>query len=97
MPPPRRAPARTAQVSRCLSFSACHRLHSKSLSDEENLKLFGKCNNPNRHGHNYKGEGLTGLSAILIHPDPERISSHGCMRETFGWDRPLAMLLRTLM
>uniref|UniRef100_A0A8C9QPP9 6-pyruvoyltetrahydropterin synthase n=1 Tax=Spermophilus dauricus TaxID=99837 RepID=A0A8C9QPP9_SPEDA len=29
---------------------------SKSLSDEENLKLFGKCNNPNGHGHNYKGE-----------------------------------------
>ncbi|XP_062364679.1 6-pyruvoyl tetrahydrobiopterin synthase isoform X1 [Cinclus cinclus] len=28
--------------------------HSKSLSDEENLKLFGKCNNPNGHGHNYR-------------------------------------------
>ncbi|NWR89995.1 PTPS synthase, partial [Furnarius figulus] len=28
--------------------------HSKALSDEENLKLFGKCNNPNGHGHNYK-------------------------------------------
>ncbi|XP_049745261.1 6-pyruvoyl tetrahydrobiopterin synthase isoform X3 [Elephas maximus indicus] len=26
----------------------------QSLSDEENLKLFGKCNNPNGHGHNYK-------------------------------------------
>ncbi|XP_074917507.1 6-pyruvoyl tetrahydrobiopterin synthase-like, partial [Chelonoidis abingdonii] len=42
--------------------------YSKSLSDEENLKLFGKCNNPNRHGHNYKvvvtvrGE----VSAIII-------------------------------
>ncbi|XP_053861745.1 6-pyruvoyl tetrahydrobiopterin synthase [Malaclemys terrapin pileata] len=55
MPPPRAGtPSRTARVSRCLSFSACHRLHSKSLSDEENLKLFGKCNNPNGHGHNYK-------------------------------------------
>ncbi|XP_067421612.1 6-pyruvoyl tetrahydrobiopterin synthase [Emydura macquarii macquarii] len=53
-PAPAPAPARTARVSRCLSFSACHRLHSKSLSDEENLKLFGKCNNPNGHGHNYK-------------------------------------------
>ncbi|XP_077644196.1 6-pyruvoyl tetrahydrobiopterin synthase isoform X2 [Lonchura striata] len=30
------------------------RSFSKSLSDEENLKLFGKCNNPNGHGHNYK-------------------------------------------
>uniref|UniRef100_A0A669Q662 6-pyruvoyl tetrahydrobiopterin synthase n=2 Tax=Phasianinae TaxID=9072 RepID=A0A669Q662_PHACC len=46
--------ARLARLSRTASFSACHRLHSKSLSDEENLKLFGKCNNPNGHGHNYK-------------------------------------------
>uniref|UniRef100_A0A7N5K6I2 6-pyruvoyltetrahydropterin synthase n=1 Tax=Ailuropoda melanoleuca TaxID=9646 RepID=A0A7N5K6I2_AILME len=44
-----------ARVSRLVSFSATHRLHSKSLSNEENLKLFGKCNNPNGHGHNYKG------------------------------------------
>lgn len=34
-------------------FSACHRLHSKQLSDEENLEIFSKCNNPNGHGHNY--------------------------------------------
>uniref|UniRef100_A0A2K6GCV4 6-pyruvoyltetrahydropterin synthase n=1 Tax=Propithecus coquereli TaxID=379532 RepID=A0A2K6GCV4_PROCO len=46
---------RWARVSRCISFSASHRLYSKSLGDEENLKLFGKCNNPNGHGHNYKG------------------------------------------
>ncbi|KAM6400424.1 6-pyruvoyl tetrahydrobiopterin synthase isoform 2-T2 [Rhynochetos jubatus] len=45
---------RLARLSRTVSFSASHRLHSKSLSDEENLKLFGKCNNPNGHGHNYK-------------------------------------------
>ncbi|XP_068028413.1 6-pyruvoyl tetrahydrobiopterin synthase isoform X1 [Anomalospiza imberbis] len=50
--PPRSA--RLARLSRSVTFSACHRLHSKSLSDEENLKLFGKCNNPNGHGHNYK-------------------------------------------
>ncbi|KAF3830887.1 hypothetical protein GH733_002125 [Mirounga leonina] len=42
------------RVSRLVSFSATHRLHSKSLSNEENLKLFGKCNNLNGHGHNYK-------------------------------------------
>ncbi|KAB1255068.1 6-pyruvoyl tetrahydrobiopterin synthase [Camelus dromedarius] len=47
-------PRRRARVSRLVSFSASHRLHSKSLSNEENLKLFGKCNNPNGHGHNYK-------------------------------------------
>ena len=34
-------------------FSACHRLHSRQLSDEENLEIFSKCNNPNGHGHNY--------------------------------------------
>uniref|UniRef100_A0A8C6JGE2 6-pyruvoyl tetrahydrobiopterin synthase n=2 Tax=Melopsittacus undulatus TaxID=13146 RepID=A0A8C6JGE2_MELUD len=46
--------ARLARISRTVTFSACHRLHSKSLSNEENQKLFGKCNNPNGHGHNYK-------------------------------------------
>ena len=34
-------------------FAAAHRLHVASLSDEENRRLFGKCNNPNGHGHNY--------------------------------------------
>ncbi|XP_015273506.1 PREDICTED: 6-pyruvoyl tetrahydrobiopterin synthase-like [Gekko japonicus] len=58
MAPPERpgGPSRVARVSRGLCFSASHRLHSKSLSDEENQKLFGKCNNPNGHGHNYKVE-----------------------------------------
>ncbi|NXE93600.1 PTPS synthase, partial [Menura novaehollandiae] len=54
--------ARLARLSRSVTFSACHRLHSKSLSDEENLKLFGKCNNPNGHGHNYKGKNSLLLS-----------------------------------
>ncbi|XP_061078671.1 6-pyruvoyl tetrahydrobiopterin synthase [Conger conger] len=47
---------RIACITRVQSFSACHRLHSKQLSDEENRKIFGKCNNPNGHGHNYKVE-----------------------------------------
>jgi 6-pyruvoyltetrahydropterin/6-carboxytetrahydropterin synthase len=34
-------------------FSAAHRLHCDRLSDEENRALFGKCNNPEGHGHNY--------------------------------------------
>ena len=34
-------------------FNAGHRLHNPALSDEENQRLFGKCNNPNWHGHNY--------------------------------------------
>ena len=40
-------------LTRRETFSACHRLHSKTLTDEENRQLFGKCNNPNGHGHNY--------------------------------------------
>lgn len=43
-------------LTRVEAFSACHRLHSIQLSDEENKKVFGKCNNPNGHGHNYKVE-----------------------------------------
>ena len=34
-------------------FCAAHRMFRKELSDEENLKIFGKCSNPNWHGHNY--------------------------------------------
>lgn len=40
-------------VTRREVFSASHRLFNKNLSDEENEKLFGKCSNPNGHGHNY--------------------------------------------
>ncbi|NWQ58963.1 PTPS synthase, partial [Neopipo cinnamomea] len=57
---------RLARLSRSVTFSACHRLHSKSLSDEENLKLFGKCNNPNGHGHNYKGCVARLLISLLV-------------------------------
>lgn len=35
-------------------FNAAHRLHNDALSAEENKRLFGKCNNPNYHGHNYE-------------------------------------------
>ncbi|GJL49555.1 MAG: hypothetical protein NPIRA01_07820 [Nitrospirales bacterium] len=34
-------------------FSAAHRLHTEELSAEVNQKIFGKCNNPHGHGHNY--------------------------------------------
>jgi 6-pyruvoyltetrahydropterin/6-carboxytetrahydropterin synthase len=40
-------------LTRKYHFSAAHRLHSNELSEEENLSLFGKCNNPHGHGHNY--------------------------------------------
>jgi len=34
-------------------FNAAHRLHNKNWSAEKNAEVFGKCNNPNYHGHNY--------------------------------------------
>ncbi|MCS5489778.1 6-pyruvoyl trahydropterin synthase family protein [Algoriphagus limi] len=34
-------------------FNAAHRLHNPNWSDEKNQAVFGKCNNPNFHGHNY--------------------------------------------
>ncbi|XP_060063703.1 6-pyruvoyl tetrahydrobiopterin synthase-like [Ylistrum balloti] len=43
-------------ISRTESFSACHRLNSSELSKEENKEIYGKCNNPNGHGHNYTVE-----------------------------------------
>lgn len=41
------------RLTRKYHFSTAHRLHSELLSEEENLELFGKCNNPYGHGHNY--------------------------------------------
>jgi 6-pyruvoyltetrahydropterin/6-carboxytetrahydropterin synthase len=40
-------------VTRRASFSASHRLYNPEWSDEKNEATFGKCNNPNGHGHNY--------------------------------------------
>lgn len=40
-------------LTRRYHFAASHRLHSVALSDEENARVFGKCNNPHGHGHNY--------------------------------------------
>ncbi len=41
------------ELGRRYRFSASHRLHSVHLSDAENSRVFGKCNNPHGHGHNY--------------------------------------------
>ncbi|MFM7134525.1 MAG: 6-carboxytetrahydropterin synthase, partial [Planctomycetota bacterium] len=45
-----------ALISETFEFAASHRLHLAGLSAEENARLFGKCNNPNGHGHNYRIE-----------------------------------------
>lgn len=43
----------TVTVTRRVRFNAAHRVHNPALGDDENARLFGKCNNPNWHGHNY--------------------------------------------
>lgn len=42
-----------AYLTRRYMFSASHRLHSDAMSDAENAAIYGKCNNPHGHGHNY--------------------------------------------
>ncbi len=49
-------PMPTVTVTRRVHFNAAHRLHNPSLSDAENRRIFGPCNNPNYHGHNYELE-----------------------------------------
>jgi 6-pyruvoyltetrahydropterin/6-carboxytetrahydropterin synthase len=59
-------------------FAASHRLHSPRLSEEENWRTYGKCNNPYGHGHNYVLEvtvsgpvdSATGMIANLADLDP---------------------------
>ncbi|MFP9118464.1 6-pyruvoyl trahydropterin synthase family protein [Flavobacterium sp. RNTU_13] len=41
-------------VSRTAHFNAAHRLYRKDWNDEQNFNVFGKCSNPNFHGHNYE-------------------------------------------
>jgi 6-pyruvoyltetrahydropterin/6-carboxytetrahydropterin synthase len=41
------------ELGRRYKFAASHRLHSAKLSAEENSRVYGKCNNPHGHGHNY--------------------------------------------
>ena len=41
-------------ITRRERFNAAHRLFRKDFSDEKNYEVFGKCSNPNWHGHNYE-------------------------------------------
>jgi 6-pyruvoyltetrahydropterin/6-carboxytetrahydropterin synthase len=49
-----------AYFTRAYAISASHRLHTDSLSTEDNRAAFGKCNNPHGHGHNYRIEVTVG-------------------------------------
>ena len=65
-------------LTRLYRFSASHRLHSPELSEVENQRMYGKCNNPYGHGHNYVVEvtvtgpvdSQTGMIANLGELDP---------------------------
>jgi len=65
------------ELGRRYKFSASHRLHSKKLSEQENRTVYGKCNNPYGHGHNYVLEvcvsgavdPATGMIANLVDLD----------------------------
>lgn len=74
-------------ITKIVYFNAAHRLHSQYLSDQENIRIYGKCNNKNGHGHNYKLEvtlkgeidpitgmvsNLTDLKEIIEHEICER-------------------------
>ena len=58
------------RLSQKFEFSATHRLHNPSLSEEENCRTFGKCNNPHGHGHNYEVQvtlaGRPDESGVLV-------------------------------
>jgi 6-pyruvoyltetrahydropterin/6-carboxytetrahydropterin synthase len=54
------------KVSRKEHFNAAHRLHNPDWSDEVNRQVFGKCNNPNYHGHNYEV-----IVSLIGEPDPK--------------------------
>lgn len=53
-------------VTRKVHFNAAHRLHNPAKSDTWNQEVYGKCNNPNWHGHNYVLE-----VTVAGEPDPE--------------------------
>lgn len=53
-------------LTRTFDFSAAHRIHNPALSDARNRELYGKCNNPAGHGHNYHLE-----VTVRGEPDPE--------------------------
>jgi 6-pyruvoyltetrahydropterin/6-carboxytetrahydropterin synthase len=65
------------ELGRRYKFSSSHRLHSEKLSEQENRSVYGKCNNPYGHGHNYVLEvcvsgavdPATGMIANLVDLD----------------------------
>jgi len=63
------------RLTRRYQFSASHRLHTDALSKEENARLFGKCNYPFGHGHNYVLE-------VSVAGEPDAVSGMVMRRDT---------------
>jgi 6-pyruvoyltetrahydropterin/6-carboxytetrahydropterin synthase len=64
----------TISLTRCYRFAASHRLHSPALNEMENDRIYGKCNSPYGHGHNYAMEvTITGP----VDPDTGMIANLG--------------------
>ena len=53
------------QITKRVEFSASHRLYNPSFTDERNWEVFGICNNPNGHGHNY-------MLDVTLEGEPDR-------------------------
>ena len=68
----------TIGLTRTYSFSAAHRLHESTLSDAENQALFGKCNNPYGHGHDYR---LDITVSGPLDPRTSMVVDLGCLDE----------------
>lgn len=57
-----------AIIRQQFDFAAAHRLHCPDLSEEENRSIFGRCNNPNGHGHNYRVEAAFAVETVASRP-----------------------------
>ena len=61
-------------LTKIYSFSAAHRLNNDKFSKEKNIEIFGKCNNPNGHGHDYYLEltvigKISDKTGMIVHLD----------------------------
>jgi 6-pyruvoyltetrahydropterin/6-carboxytetrahydropterin synthase len=69
------------RVTRRVHFSAAHGLHSPVLSDEENRRIYGLCNSPNWHGHNYELD-------VTVEGEPDPVTGYlvdlGDVRDAAG-------------
>ena len=72
-------------ITQQFEFSAAHRLNCRELSAQENRDLFGKCNNPNGHGHTYglevtvEGEIYPETGYVMDFGDLDRIVDGACI------------------